>query len=100
MRSLPPDIRVEDLAATHHLAPRTLQRLFRRYVGVSPKWVLKRLRIHKAVERLASAASPAWTELALDLGYYDHAHFIRDFRLVVGRSPAEYAAEARRGKRT
>jgi transcriptional regulator GlxA family with amidase domain len=32
--------------------------------------------------------------LALELGYYDHAHFIRDFRLVVGLSPAEYASEA------
>jgi transcriptional regulator GlxA family with amidase domain len=94
MRHFGPHTRVEQLAVTHHLAPRTLQRLFRRYVGVRPKWVLKRLRIHQAAEQLAGASSPAWTDLALSLGYYDHAHFIRDFRLVVGRSPAEYAAEA------
>jgi transcriptional regulator GlxA family with amidase domain len=92
-----PDARVEELAAMHHLAPRTLQRLFKRYVGVGPKWVLKRLRIHQATERLAEPNPRPWTELALDLGYYDHAHFIRDFRLVVGRSPAKYAAEAARG---
>jgi AraC-like DNA-binding protein len=30
--------------------------------------------------------------LALDLGYFDQAHFIKDFKAVVGRSPAEYAA--------
>ena len=36
-----------------------------------------------------------WTTLALELGYYDHAHFIRDFRLVVGRSPAGYGSEMR-----
>ncbi len=94
MRRVGPDARVEHLAAMHHVAPRTLQRLFRRYVGVGPKWVLKRLRIHEAASRLAAASPPRWTELALDLGYYDHAHFIREFRLVVGRSPAEYAAEA------
>jgi transcriptional regulator GlxA family with amidase domain len=94
MRSLPPNVRVQRIAAVNHLAPRTLQRLFRRYVGVSPKWVLKRLRIHEATDRLASGTPGAWTELALDLGYYDHAHFIRDFRLVVGRSPAQYAREA------
>ncbi len=94
MRALPPDVRVQEIAAANHLAPRTLQRLFRRYVGVSPKWVLKRLRIHEASERLAAATPPAWTTLALDLGYYDHAHFIRDFGLVVGRSPAQYAREA------
>jgi AraC-like DNA-binding protein len=97
MREAAPDTRVEELAARNYIAPRTLQRLFRRYVGVSPKWVLKRLRIHEAVERLVVGSDASWTELALDLGYYDHAHFIRDFRLVVGRSPAEYVAEARLG---
>jgi AraC-like DNA-binding protein len=94
MHDMPPDACVEEIAARHHIAPRTLQRLFRRYVGVSPKWVLKRLRIHQAVERLAEGRQRPWTELALELGYYDHAHFIRDFRLVTGRSPAEYAREA------
>ena len=94
MRECPPDTRVEHLAARHHLAPRTLQRLFQRYVGVGPKWVLKRLRVHEAVERLTTGPDRPWTELALDLGYYDHAHFIRDFRLVTGRSPTEYVREA------
>ena len=94
MQDLEPDARVGQIAARHHLAPRTLQRLFRRYVGVTPKWVLKRLRIHQAVERLAEARAVPWTRLALELGCYDHAHFIRDFRLVVGLSPAEYASEA------
>jgi AraC-like DNA-binding protein len=95
MHDLPPDTRVEQLAARHHVAPRTLQRLFRRYVGVSPRWTLKRLRIHQAVEQLAGGRQRPWTELALELGYYDHAHFIRDFRLVTERSPAEYVREAR-----
>jgi AraC-like DNA-binding protein len=94
MRDLPPDVKVEAIARANHVAPRTLQRLFHRYVGVGPKWVLKRLRIHQAVEQLGLAPTTPWTRLALDLGYYDHAHFIRDFRLVVGRSPAEYRAEA------
>jgi transcriptional regulator GlxA family with amidase domain len=98
MRHVAPNTRVEHLAAMHHVAPRTLQRLFRRYVGVGPKWVLKRLRIHQAAEQLTATIPPPWTDLALDLGYYDHAHFIRDFRLVVGRSPAEYAAEAARAR--
>jgi AraC-like DNA-binding protein len=94
MRHLPPSARVQEIADANHLSPRTLQRLFRRYVGVSPKWVLKRLRIHQAVEQIASDPAPHWTRLALELGYYDHAHFIRDFRLVVGRSPTQYAQEA------
>jgi AraC-like DNA-binding protein len=92
--STPPGCAVETIARRHHLSVRTLQRLFRRYVGVGPKWVLKRLRIHEATAELNRPEPPEWTELALRLGYYDHAHFIRDFRSIVGRSPARYTQEA------
>ena len=50
-------------------------------------------RLHEAAERMADGAGD-WAALALDLGYFDQAHFINDFRRVVGRSPAEYAAQA------
>jgi AraC-like DNA-binding protein len=82
---------VDDLAAATGRSPRTLQRVFREYVGVSPKWVLRRLRLQEAAERMRDGDSD-WAVLALDLGYFDQAHFINDFRRVVGRSPGEYAA--------
>lgn len=94
MRAAAPGTRVEEVAARHAVSTRTLQRLFRRYVGVGPKWVLQRYRLHDALERLDRREDADWTRLALDLGYFDHAHFIRDFRAVVGRSPAQYEAEA------
>ena len=57
--------------------------------------MLRRLRMHDALEALGSGRGDTdWTRFALELGYFDHAHFIRDFRAVVGRSPAEYAREA------
>jgi AraC-like DNA-binding protein len=84
---------VDDLAAAAGRSPRALQRLFREYVGVTPKWVLRRLRLQEAAERMADGTGD-WAALALDLGYFDQAHFINDFRRVVGRSPAEYAAQA------
>ena len=83
--------RVEDLARRHGLSTRSLQRLFRTYVGVSPKWVLKRYRVHEAAERMADGRNGDWAALALELGYFDQAHFINDFKALVGRSPAEYA---------
>jgi AraC-like DNA-binding protein len=55
--------------------------------------VLRRLRLQEAAERMADGAGD-WAALAVDLGYFDQAHFINDFRRVVGRSPAEYAAQA------
>src|SRR5262245_62077866 len=82
--------RVDQLATAFHTTVRQLQRLFSEYVGVSPKWVIQRYRLLEAVERVA--ASPVdWADLALELGYADQAHFIRDFKRLVGRSPADYA---------
>ncbi|HGG57370.1 MAG TPA: AraC family transcriptional regulator [Nannocystis exedens] len=71
--------------------PRALQRLFRRYVGVSPKWVIRRSRLQNAAQALAASAEVDLAGLALELGYADQAHFVRDFREVVGATPGAYA---------
>jgi AraC-like DNA-binding protein len=87
----PAVVRVDELAERHAMSPRTLQRLFRRYVGVSPKWVLQRYRLHEAAERIAEGRDGDWAATALELGYFDQAHFIRDFKALIGASPAQYA---------
>ncbi|MCB1636320.1 MAG: helix-turn-helix transcriptional regulator, partial [Xanthomonadales bacterium] len=38
---------------------------------------------------------PDWVRLAADLGYADQAHFIRDFKVAVGQTPASYAQTLR-----
>ncbi len=89
-----PDIlRVDDIASQVGLRVRTLQRLFARYVGVSPKWVIQRKRLHEAAERLAAPAPPDLAGLAAELGYADQAHFVRDFRNLVGVAPGSYTRE-------
>lgn len=88
---------VEQLVDRWRLSKRPLQRLFNEYVGVGPKWVINRYRLHEAIERLAEQAPVNWAELALELGYFDQAHFIRDFKALVGRSPGDYVREQRRG---
>jgi AraC-like DNA-binding protein len=87
----PAVVRVDELAARHAMSSRSLQRLFRRYVGVSPKWVLQRYRLHEAAERIAEGRDGDWAATALELGYFDQAHFIRDFKALIGASPAQYA---------
>ena len=84
-------LRAEQLAGHAGMGLRALQRLFRDYVGASPKWVVQRYRLHEAVALLQAGRAVAWSELALALGYYDQAHFIRDFRRLVGSAPADYA---------
>lgn len=81
---------VEQLAETVGVGVRTLQRLFGEYVGVSPKWMIRRYRLQEAAERMAAAHEMDWAQTALDLGYSDQAHFIRDFRNIIGKAPADY----------
>ena len=79
-----------DLENQCNLTNRTLQRLFSRYVGVSPSWVIRRYRLHDAVDQLDQGEIVAWPALAVDLGYFDQAHFIKDFKEMIGVSPGNY----------
>jgi AraC-like DNA-binding protein len=90
-------IKVEQLAARTGLGLRALQQLFRDYVGVSPKWVIRRYRLHEAADRLASGDALDLAQLAQSLGYYDQAHFTRDFGKLVGQSPQSYRKRAAAG---
>lgn len=83
--------KVDDLAQIVNVSKWTLQRLFRRYVGVSAKWVIQRYRLHEAIEEIGRGRPVDWAGLAIDLGYFDQAHFIKDFKRFAGRTPDEYA---------
>ncbi len=85
--------KVDDVVSWLNINKRTLQRLFRQYVGVSPKWVIKRYRLHEVAERLVDGEALDWPRMVLELGYSDQAHFIKDFKAIVGRTPAEYAKQ-------
>ncbi|MEZ0471846.1 AraC family transcriptional regulator [Luteimonas salinilitoris] len=81
---------VEHLLARWPMSRRRLQRLFNEYVGIGAKWVVNRYRMHEALERLARGGAADWAGLALELGYFDQPHFIRDFKALVGCTPTEY----------
>ena len=81
--------RVDDLAREAGLSERSLQRLVEQRIGLSPKWLLQRRRLHDAVEAL-KAGRGSLAEVAADLGYADQAHFTHDFRTVTGMTPGEY----------
>ena len=84
-------VSVQQVVEQWGIGKRPLQQLFSSYVGVGPKWVINRYRLHEAIERLHEGAHISFTRLATELGYFDQAHFIRDFRQLVGCSPAAYA---------
>jgi AraC-like DNA-binding protein len=78
------------LAGEAGLSLRTLQRLFHEYVGVSPKWVIRRYRLQEAARWLAQGEQLPLARLAAELDYFDQAHLARDFARLFGCPPAEY----------
>jgi AraC-like DNA-binding protein len=64
--------------------------LFRKQVGVAPKQYLKIMRFQKAILEAETSHSINWSQLALDSGFYDQAHFIHDFKEFSGFTPNEY----------
>jgi AraC-like DNA-binding protein len=85
--------RVDLLATVTGVGTRRLQRIFADYVGVGPKWVIRRCRMQEAAERAATGIDVDWAALATELGYADQAHFTRDFSATIGTSPAQYARD-------
>ena len=83
--------RVELISENFGIGLRTLQRLFLGYIGVSPKWVIQRIRLIEAAERMRDTSQQMdFAMLALELGYSDQSHLIRDFKVMVGMTPAQY----------
>lgn len=83
--------RVDTVCEHFGMNPRKLQRLFEQYVGVTPKWVIQLYRLQNAAEAMEQAHKPDLLKLSMDLGYHDQAHFIKNFKSIVGKTPEQYA---------
>jgi AraC-like DNA-binding protein len=96
LRDHPEVTRVDEVAAELGMTERSLQRLVVQRIGLSPKWLLQRRRLHDAVEAL-KAGGTGLADVAATLGYTDQAHFTHDFRTVTGMTPGEYLRDQQPG---
>lgn len=87
-----PDVlRVAHVCDAFGLSERALQRLVRRRLGLTPKWLIQHRRLQEAAERLRDG-STTQAEVAATLGYADQPHLIHDFTRVTGMTPGQFAA--------
>jgi AraC-like DNA-binding protein len=84
-------VRMDDLARLAGLSTRQFRRLCLDLTGLSPKYLCRAIRIRHAASQVL-AANDGFSSVALDCGYYDQAHFINEFRALVGLTPTEYRA--------
>lgn len=91
--------KVDRLCECFDIEKRTLQRLFNRRVGLTPKWVIRLQRLQEAAEALDGSGNsgirPTLLHLSHELGYHDQTHFIKDFKTVVGVTPEAYLARTK-----
>jgi AraC-like DNA-binding protein len=81
---------VSELADVAASSPRQVERLFARGLGFPPKTAGRVLRFQHTLRRLMADPGVPLGEVASDAGYYDQAHFIRDFRVFSGGVPRGY----------
>lgn len=78
---------VDAIASAANLSPRQFRRRCLEATGLAPKHLCRVLRFRRAGELAASSPGLKWSLIAVDAGYFDQAHLIRDFREFTGRSP-------------
>jgi AraC-like DNA-binding protein len=85
-------ITVGKLAEETGISQRQLGRRFHQSMGLSPKEYLRVCRFNASLQDLANYPGMSLTEIAHLSGYYDQAHFIRDYQVYAGHSPGEVVA--------
>lgn len=81
---------IRDVVREIGLSPRRIIQLFTREVGMPPKLFCRVRRFQRALDLVRQMTEPKWGLLALQCGYFDQSHFIRDFKSFTGFSPVEY----------
>lgn len=79
----------DGLADAMHLSVRTVQRLARDFIGMTPLMIIRRYRLQEVAD-LLRGGSQTIANIAARAGYADHAHLTRDFRRIFGFGPREY----------
>jgi len=81
---------IDLLAQTACLGYKQFKRVFADYIGANPKDYLRVVRFQKALYLLQIQPNINLTQLSYECGYYDQAHFIKEFKQFSGYTPTEY----------
>ncbi len=90
LNATPCRVSVEKAAESAFLSYRQFERIFTRSVGVSPREYIKIRKINYAIGLMKSRAKLNLTNIALDAGFYDQAHFINSFKSIISITPLEF----------
>lgn len=84
------NVRVEELAEETGFTSRHIAKLFERCVGVSPKLYAQIIKLQSSMDKIIESGDKRLVEIALDSGFFDHAHMNRMYRKLIGISSGEF----------
>jgi len=90
IRTLKGKVNVKDLAKSHNISLRQLQRCFKEYIGLSIKEFASVIRFNNTIKAIKSNPGKSLMELAFDMGFYDHAHMNYEFQRITGKNPSQF----------
>ena len=84
------NVEISDLKQVAGLSERHFRRQFKKIIGLNPKKYCKIIQFNAVFEAIQSGNEKSLYDLALENGYYDQAHFINDFKALLGASPQAF----------
>jgi AraC-like DNA-binding protein len=84
---------IEELSAQFHVGKRQLERRFLAAVGLGQKLFSRIVRFNQALQLIENKDFRSFTNVAHEGGFYDQAHFIKDFKHFTGLNPKQYFSE-------
>lgn len=88
----PAVVRIADVTGRIGLSHRRFLDVFTDEVGLTPKLFCRIRRFQRVLHQIRKGGQVEWADLALSCGYYDQAHFIKDFQAFAGVNPSTYRA--------
>lgn len=87
------NVSIDELAGELKIGKRQLERRFTATVGISPKLLARIIRFQNILQLIENEEFKSFTTVAYEGGFYDQAHFIKDFKDFTGLNPKQYFSE-------
>ncbi len=80
---------ISEICSKVDMSERSLERFCKEYIGLSPKFYSRIIRLAH-IFKLVNEDNHNWVQLSYLGGFYDQAHFIKDFKKFTGEEPTKY----------
>jgi AraC-like DNA-binding protein len=87
------EIPMNELTDMSNMSQRTFQRHMKSHLGISPKSFNKVIRFREVLKYINENPEYDWQDILYTCGYYDQAHFIKDFKKYAGKTPGAFLRE-------